>query len=156
MTPKPTRNRERGRRIAALRKQLYKTQEEAFGEIGVSYRTYQGWESGQHEPQGHNLMRLAEYLGTTPDFLLYGEEQGRPSPPPPPPDLAERLRRIEQRQAEAVEAMRAMEEILQRAQSQQLLTAEQHELIERLLAELTQGRSQSAAQTRRAGRRKAS
>jgi transcriptional regulator with XRE-family HTH domain len=46
--------------------------------VGVSLRTYQAWEGGTARPQYHNLEALAEYFGTTEEYILTGAQPGVP------------------------------------------------------------------------------
>ena len=39
-----------------------KTQQEVADAIGASVRTYQKWEKGETVPDGHNLLRLLNWL----------------------------------------------------------------------------------------------
>lgn len=46
--------------------------------LGVSQPTVSEWESGVSTPKPDKMERLADYLGVTPEFLLWGREAAAP------------------------------------------------------------------------------
>lgn len=67
------RNEEIGQRLAWLREQKGNPpQEVVAAEVGVSYRSYQAWETGETKPSWRNLTKLAEYYGVAAEFILIG------------------------------------------------------------------------------------
>jgi transcriptional regulator with XRE-family HTH domain len=71
------RNEEIGQRLAQLRERKGNPpQEVVAAEVGVSYRSYQAWETGETKPSWRNLTKLADYYGTTAEFILVGNEDG--------------------------------------------------------------------------------
>ena len=59
-----------GQRLKALRKQKRMGQKEVAGWMGLALRTYQFYESGEHDPSLLNLVRLADYFQVSTDYLL--------------------------------------------------------------------------------------
>jgi transcriptional regulator with XRE-family HTH domain len=59
-------------RIKALRHSLSLSQAKLAEAVDVTRVTVSYWEMGTTVPQGENLARLAEFLGTTPRELLWG------------------------------------------------------------------------------------
>lgn len=57
-------------RLKTIRSKRGYTQETAAKEIGTSLGTYRNWEQGATEPNMKTIMRLAEMLNTTTDFLF--------------------------------------------------------------------------------------
>lgn len=65
-----------GKNIRALRKEKGLTQAEFAGELNVSFQAVSGWERGVTPPDISNLIRIADYFGTSLDELFrapYGE-----------------------------------------------------------------------------------
>jgi transcriptional regulator with XRE-family HTH domain len=61
-----------GNRVKELREKQGLTQKELAGALGVSKNTVQSIEGGSL-PRGENVAGLARFLGSTADFLLFGE-----------------------------------------------------------------------------------
>ncbi|MBE3586531.1 MAG: helix-turn-helix transcriptional regulator [Thermoanaerobacter sp.] len=59
-----------GKRIKELREQLGLTQEELAEKVGISRSALANYESGLREPKGDILVRFANALNTTTDYLL--------------------------------------------------------------------------------------
>ena len=57
-------------RLVQLRKKRGLTQQQIADEIGVNRGSYSNWEKGKREPSFENLIKLADILDTTTDFLL--------------------------------------------------------------------------------------
>lgn len=57
-------------RLVQLRKKRGLTQQQIADEIGVNRGSYSNWEKGKREPSFENLIKLANILDTTTDFLL--------------------------------------------------------------------------------------
>ena len=85
-----------GRRIATARKARGWTQAEFARLFGVSVRMLQYWESGEVVPYRY-LERLADMLGCTSEWLLYGTE--------PDHRVAEHLTRSRERLAAETERL---------------------------------------------------
>ena len=67
-----------GKRIAALRKEKGKTQEELSHKMEVSAQAVSKWENDQTCPDITSLPKLAKILGVTVDELLSGKEETEP------------------------------------------------------------------------------
>jgi transcriptional regulator with XRE-family HTH domain len=80
---------EQARRIAELRARKRVTQPDVAEAVGVTLRAYQAWEHGDSDPKGSNVTALADYFGTTADFIEFGSEM----PAKPVPDLMPQLAR---------------------------------------------------------------
>ena len=66
------------RRIRQRRKALTLTQAELGKLVGVGQSAVTAWEGGRNIPKGETAARLAEALGVSRDWLLYGDESGQP------------------------------------------------------------------------------
>lgn len=65
-------------RIARRRREIprYKRDQEALADdVGVSRQQVSRWENGDSLPTAENLTALAQALGVTPDWILYGDRQ---------------------------------------------------------------------------------
>lgn len=70
----------RGRRIENLRAQKGLSQLELATKMGYkSDSTISKWEKGSNIPTGKKLAMLAQILGTTSDYILFGTEPNKPS-----------------------------------------------------------------------------
>jgi len=63
-------------RIKAQRTSLKLTQSDVAKKIGIARVSYTQWELGETNPKGENLLKLAQTLHCTPDWLVSGK--GRP------------------------------------------------------------------------------
>lgn len=61
-----------GTRVKQLRKQKDWSQKRLANQIDIRYQLLNKYEGGQHIPPVETLIKLAEALGTTIDFLLTG------------------------------------------------------------------------------------
>ncbi len=61
-----------GARVKVLRKQRHWTQKELANRVDIRFQLLNKYESGQHIPPAETLIRLAEALDTTLDYLLTG------------------------------------------------------------------------------------
>jgi transcriptional regulator with XRE-family HTH domain len=67
-----------GSRIADLRKHIGRqrgkrlTQRELAEKIGVARETVVAWEADLQQPSAENVARMATFLGTTPEYLIFG------------------------------------------------------------------------------------
>lgn len=52
-------------------------QEDLAKLVGVTKRTVGAWERDARVPHGEHLVKLAQALGTTPEWVLYGERESR-------------------------------------------------------------------------------
>ena len=59
-----------GERIRRKREELNLTQEKLAEKCSVSISTIKNWESGTHFPGKKDLLRLAEVLHSTPNYLI--------------------------------------------------------------------------------------
>ncbi|MDP9122074.1 MAG: helix-turn-helix domain-containing protein [Acidobacteriota bacterium] len=62
-----------GQRLQRLREARGWTQRQLAEQIGLDSTTVSSWEAGRHCPPLDPLVRLAQILGATTDFLLTGE-----------------------------------------------------------------------------------
>ena len=58
-----------GRILRQLRKNTKATQNEIATKIGIAQQTYQGYESGKHEPSIELIIRLADIYEVTLDYI---------------------------------------------------------------------------------------
>lgn len=65
-----------GERLVQVAKEKGITQKELAKKLNVSASTVSDWGSGKTEPKGPNLIKAAEILGVTVDFLASGENVG--------------------------------------------------------------------------------
>ena len=82
-----------GTRLKELRKQRGWTQKELAQKIGVNFPQINKYESGLNAPPFEKLIKLAEALDTTTDFLLIGRTDDLP--PLHNARLLERFRELE-------------------------------------------------------------
>ena len=61
-----------GSRVKEMRKHFHWTQKELANRIGIRFQLLNKYEGGQHIPPAKTLIKLAEALGTTVDYLLTG------------------------------------------------------------------------------------
>ena len=61
-------------RLKTLRKEKKLTQKELAEQIGISQKSYSHWETGKNEPSLENLIKLADLLEVSIDWL-FGREQ---------------------------------------------------------------------------------
>ena len=64
------------RRAAGRRRGERLTQRELAETLGVHQTTVAAWEIGRQKPEGENLARLADVLGSTPETLLSDGSEG--------------------------------------------------------------------------------
>ena len=64
------------RRAAGRRRGERLTQRELADTLGVHQTTVAAWEIGRQRPEGDNLVRLAEVLGSTPEAILGESAEG--------------------------------------------------------------------------------
>jgi len=95
--------REFGTRVKALRKQRRWTQKELASKVGVRSAQLNKYECGYHAPPVDRLIRLAELLDTTVDYLLSGEQTE--ASPLRSCRLLDRFRALEQFEAKDLEAV---------------------------------------------------
>ncbi|MCA0846065.1 helix-turn-helix domain-containing protein [Salipiger thiooxidans] len=65
-----------GDRLRRLRSGAGQTQAEFAETLGTSLRSYKGYESGQRELPTSIILRLCEFSGVSPSWLLTGERDG--------------------------------------------------------------------------------
>ena len=61
-----------GLRVKEMRKHRHWTQKELANQIGIRFQLLNKYEGGQHIPPAETLIKLAETLDTTVDYLLTG------------------------------------------------------------------------------------
>ena len=67
-------------RIRELREAAgYKSQQSFADAFGVAQSTIGNWEAGKRKPNQETTIRLAQFLGTTTDYLL-GTDKEKPTP----------------------------------------------------------------------------
>lgn len=66
-------------RLAYLRKNKEKTQDDMAKHLGITRPAYTAYESGRRQPDYETLIKLADFFGVTTDYLL-----GRTDDPTPP------------------------------------------------------------------------
>jgi len=95
--PKDNGDPERGKRIAALRRQRLDISQGALAKrLDIDKTTVHRWERGA-TPHGESLQRLAQALGCSAEYIMSGREppQSRNGHSEAPPELVELQRRIE-------------------------------------------------------------
>lgn len=65
-------------KLKELRKNKGVSQEEVANALGVSFRAYQNYEYGQREPNIEMLNKIADYFGTSVDYLLGRDTSEKP------------------------------------------------------------------------------
>ena len=69
-----------GERVLTLRRKRGWTQDELADRLGLQKHAILRWEKGRNLPRSETLHQLAAVLGTTPSYLLTGEEEAGASP----------------------------------------------------------------------------
>jgi transcriptional regulator with XRE-family HTH domain len=64
-----------GSRIKELRKSHGWTQKQLAAQLGIRFQLLNNYEGGQHSPPAENLIKLADVLKTTIDYLLTGNPE---------------------------------------------------------------------------------
>ena len=62
-------------RLKALRKQAHLTQVELAKRLGIGQSSYADWERGKKNPTQENLIRLAQILNVSVDYLVGNSEE---------------------------------------------------------------------------------
>lgn len=62
-----------GARVKEMRKHRHWTQKELANRIGIRFQLLNKYEGGQHIPPAETLIKLADALDTTVDYLLTGD-----------------------------------------------------------------------------------
>lgn len=75
--PAKTKRTEFGERLFAARQQLGLSQTQMAEKLGITQPSYAGWERRETALKPEHLVRLAEILNVSVDYLL-GKENGRP------------------------------------------------------------------------------
>jgi transcriptional regulator with XRE-family HTH domain len=57
-------------RIKEAREAAQLTQAQLAEQLGISYATLSGYETGKHDPKSETLVKIAKICGTSVDFLL--------------------------------------------------------------------------------------
>lgn len=66
--------------LRTLRKQRGLTMKQLGEAVGAAESTISQYETGKRKPDYKTLIKLAEYLGVSTDYLLRGEGEDRPAP----------------------------------------------------------------------------
>jgi transcriptional regulator with XRE-family HTH domain len=64
-----------GTRVKQLRKEHGWSQKQLAGQLDIRFQLLNKYEGGQHIPPAETLIKLADVLGTTVDFLLTGNPE---------------------------------------------------------------------------------
>ena len=57
-------------RLEELRREAGLNKAETAKALGLSYKTYIGYESGKREPRSKRLIKIAKFFGVSVDYLL--------------------------------------------------------------------------------------
>ncbi|MCI9333077.1 MAG: helix-turn-helix transcriptional regulator [Oscillibacter sp.] len=63
-----------GERLNQTRKKSGKTAQEMADMLGIGLRSYRAYESGDREPYFSNLVKIADFLNVSTDYLLCRDE----------------------------------------------------------------------------------
>ena len=63
-----------GQRLNHIRKEQRKTAQEMADVLGIGLRSYRAYESGDREPYFETLVKIADYLDVSADYLLCRDE----------------------------------------------------------------------------------
>lgn len=63
-----------GKRLNQVRKEHGKTAQDMANMLGIGLRSYRAYESGDREPYFSNLVKIADYLDVSTDYLLCRDE----------------------------------------------------------------------------------
>ncbi|UKH19844.1 XRE family transcriptional regulator [Actinobacillus pleuropneumoniae] len=69
-----------GNRVREQREKLGLSRNEMADRLGVSLSALQNWEINEREPQASMIIKMAELLGVTPNYLLTGEQSESEAP----------------------------------------------------------------------------
>lgn len=62
-------------RLKELRKQAHLTQVELAGKLGIVQSSYADWERGKKKPTQENLIKIAQILNVSVDYLVGNSEE---------------------------------------------------------------------------------
>lgn len=62
-------------RLKNLRKQAHLTQVDVAGKLGISQQAYASWERGIKKPTQDNLVKIAQVLNVSVDYLVGNSEE---------------------------------------------------------------------------------
>lgn len=62
-------------RLKELRKQAHLTQVELAGKLGIVQSSYADWERGKKKPTQENLVKIAQVLNVSVDYLVGNSEE---------------------------------------------------------------------------------
>ncbi len=85
-----------GERIKQLRKQLDMSQSELADKVGISYAQIGRYETKGAQPPAETLKKIADALGISPDFLIYGDADQKAKTKLSDPELINQFKAIEQ------------------------------------------------------------
>lgn len=63
-----------GERLNLVRKKRGYTAQQMADMLEIGLRSYRAYESGDREPQFHNLVKISDYLDVSTDYLLCRDE----------------------------------------------------------------------------------
>lgn len=75
-------------RLASMRKRKY----EFYSECGISSAAYSLWNTGKNTPSPATLRKIADYLGVTYDWLVFGKEEAQESNYPQREQMRQEMR----------------------------------------------------------------
>ena len=85
-----------GNRIKQLRKQLNMSQSELADKVGISYAQIGRYETKNTQPPAKTLTAIADALGVSPDFLIYGPSDEKARTKLSDPELINQFKAIEE------------------------------------------------------------
>ncbi len=92
-----------GKRIRSRRQELGLSQAELGLKLGIHQKQISSYERGVNLPSSEVMIRLAEVLGVSLDYLAYSKEDTFPTPPHEPPydnELTQRFKALQELTAE--------------------------------------------------------
>ena len=84
-----------GERIKRRRKELNMSQSELADKVGISYAQIGRYETKDVQPPAKTLTSIAEVLGLSPEFLLYGSTEEKAKARLSDPELIHQFKAIE-------------------------------------------------------------
>ena len=112
-----------GDRIREIREARTLTQDQLADRSGVSKGFLSDIENNKRNPSAEYVLKIANALGASIDYLLRGEESSLPSSRGPvtiPPELAEAAVRLNLKYAQTVELLEAHKSIIARRSNKEI------------------------------------
>ncbi|MBL6446760.1 helix-turn-helix transcriptional regulator [Fulvivirga sp. 29W222] len=85
-----------GDRIKQLRKEMGMSQSELADRVGISYAQIGRYETKDAQPPAKTLTAIADALGVSPDFLIYGSSSEKAKTKLSDPELINQFKAIEE------------------------------------------------------------